>query len=287
MSDQQVSVGAVKSMTIPVSVLILSLNEECNIARCIKSISWCDDIVVLDSGSQDATREITEAHGARLFERAFDDFASQRNFALENFVFKYEWVLHLDADEVVTSALRDEIVAAIAHSKYRAYRVPSKLMFLGKWLRFSGMYPTYQVRLGHVEHLRFKQVGHGQRELLDRGLIGTLQQPYLHFCFSKGLSEWIEKHNRYSTDEAFQGLETGRIQEAGWKRLLSSADKTERRRALKKLAARLPFRPTLRFVYMYLFRLGFLDGRAGFIYCRLMASYEYWIVLKTREIRKG
>ena len=99
------------------------------------------------------------------------------------------------------------------------------------------------------------------------------------------MADWIEKHNRYSTDEALKGLEVQRVGGASLKSLFSS-DRTQRRRALKQLAVRLPFRPMLRFIYMYVLKLGFLDGRAGFVYCRLMATYEYWIVLKMRELRK-
>ena len=143
----------------------------------------------------------------RLPARAFNKEPSiispaQRNYALDTIGFKHDWVLHLDADEVVTAALRDEIALAIADSRFSAYRIASRLMFMGRWLRFSGMYPSYQVRLGRKDSLRFDQVGHGQRESLGAGQVGTLKNPYLHYGFSKGLADWIERHNRYSTDEA-------------------------------------------------------------------------------------
>lgn len=277
--------GATSSVPpIPVSVLVLTLNEEQNIAACLDALQGFDDVVVLDSFSKDRTVELAESMGARTVQRAFDNFAGQRNFALDQIGFKHEWVLHLDADEVLTPELRDEIRHAIANAAYDAYRIPSRLMFLGQWLRHSGMYPTYQVRLGRAAKLRFAQVGHGQRETLDAARIGTLQNAYLHYSFSKGLSDWFERHNRYSTDEAkatVARLQPGaRIDWAG----LVSLESTRRRRALKDLSVHLPIRPLARFLYMYVLRLGFLDGRAGWIYCRLIAIYEFMIVAKAREM---
>jgi glycosyltransferase involved in cell wall biosynthesis len=266
---------------LPVSVLVLTLNEKENLPRCLGALDWSDDIVVLDSHSTDGTQDLARSLGARIFERTFDNFAGQRNYALDQIEFRNEWILHLDADEVVTPALRDEIAQAIENARFGAYRIASKLIFRGRWLRFSGMYPTYQVRLGRRGELRFKQVGHGQREEIDSHRVGALKEPYLHYGFSRGLADWIERHNRYSTDEALKNVSDADL---GFRQLLST-DRTDRRRALKRLSAHLPFRPTLRFLYMYLLRLGFLDGRAGWTYCRLLAMYEYWIVLKERQFR--
>ena len=271
---------------IPVSVLILTLNEAGNIGRCIASVTWSDDVVVLDSFSADATVERAAAGGARVYQRAFDNFAGQRNHALDHIEFRHDWVLHLDADEVVTDELAREIAASIQEPGFDAYRLASKMMFMGRWLRFSAMYPCYQVRLGRKDQLRFEQVGHGQREVIGAGQVGTLAAPYLHFGFSKGLADWLERHNRYSSDEAAKGVEWLR-QGSGGLAGLFSGDPSGRRRALKRLSVRLPLRPALRFIYMYVLRLGFLDGRAGFIYCRLLAMYEYWIVLKMRELKQA
>lgn len=244
-------------------------------------------MVVLDSNSTDETVMVAKRLGARVYQRAFDDFASQRNYALDQIPFKHEWVLHLDADEIVTPALLAEMTAAVAAGRFDAWRLPSKMMFFGRWLRYSGMYPTYQVRLGHRDRLRFKQIGHGQREDLPVERVGTLNESYLHYSFSKGLTEWFDKHNRYATDEAREAVQA---RTAGhgldWRGLLA-CDRTRRRRALKGLSFRLPFRPTLRFFYMYVLRRGFLDGRAGLTYCRLLAIYEYLIVLKARELNTG
>ncbi|WP_175534438.1 glycosyltransferase family 2 protein [Thiocapsa roseopersicina] len=270
-----------------ISILILTLNEQANLPVCLAAVAWSDDVVVVDSFSQDDTVAVAERLGARVYRRAFDDFAGQRNYALDQIPFKHEWVLHLDADEIVTPALQAELQAAVADGRFDAWRVPSRMMFMGRWLRYSGLYPSYQVRLGHRDRFRFKQVGHGQREDLAPERIGTLREPYLHYSFSKGLTDWFDKHNRYASAEA---REAARLSENGggfdWSGL-TARDPTRRRRALKVLSTRLPFRPLLRFLYMYILRRGFLDGHAGLTYCRLLAIYEYMIVLKMRELAAG
>jgi glycosyltransferase involved in cell wall biosynthesis len=266
-----------------ISVIILTHNEEINIGRCLGSVSWSDDILIVDSFSEDRTIEISKGYGARVIQRAFDDFSAQRNFASEQGNLKYEWVLHLDADEVVTPELREELPTAVFGDK-DAYRVSSKLIFCGKFLRRAGLFPWYQVRFGRKQALRFKQVGHGQRETLEPSRIGTLKSSLLHFNFSKGLSDWIERHNRYSTAEAqhnIYGYEDGDVPIMD----LLSIETDRRRRAAKKIFMRLPGRPTIRFMYMYLFRGGILDGKDGFTYCRLLAWYEWLIAQKEREIR--
>lgn len=273
--------------SLPVSVLILTLNEEVNLEACVAALAGCDDVVVLDSFSSDGTAALAERLGARVYQRRFDNFAGQRNYALEHIPFQYDWVLHLDADEIVTPALRAEIQRVIAEGRFDAFRIPSKMMFFGRWLRYSGLYPSYQVRLGHRERLRFRQVGHGQREDLPPERVGTLEAAYLHYSFAKGLSDWVDKHNRYASDEARETVRAlADRRGVDWGGLLAP-DAMRRRRALKGLSVRLPFRPSLRFLYMYVVRLGFLDGHAGLTYCRLLAFYEYLIVLKTRELRTG
>lgn len=185
-----------------VSTLILTFNEEGNLPACLAALSWCDDIVVLDSGSTDKTIEIARRHGARILERPFDTFAAQRNFGLDAGSFRHDWVLHLDADEVLTPAFREHIASLAPMPAIDAWRVPSKTILFGRWLKHAGMYPTYQVRLGHRERLRFKQVGHGQREDLSSDRVATFPEPYLHYNFSHGMRRWLEKHIRYAQDEA-------------------------------------------------------------------------------------
>jgi glycosyltransferase involved in cell wall biosynthesis len=269
---------------VPVSILLLTLNEEANLPACFEALAWCDDIVVVDSFSTDRTVEIASEAGARVIRRRFDNFAGQRNHALENVPFRHEWIFHLDADEIFTTGLLLEIREVIAVTSLEAFRVPSKMMFFGKWLRYSGMYPTYQVRLTRAPDFRFMQVGHGQREDLSPEKIGTLRNPYLHYSFSKGIGEWFDKHNRYARLEAVETILHLSEGEVGWGELFST-DATSRRRTLKKLSFRLPLRPLFRFLYMYILRLGVLDGRQGLTYCALLSIFEYMIVLNIREIQ--
>ena len=267
-----------------ISVVILTFNEEVNLPRCLEAISWCDDVLIVDSFSSDATLTIAAEHEVRVVQRTFDNFAAQRNFAVEHCELKYEWVFHLDADEVMTPDLSAEILRCIGTTEKDAYRVSSKLMFQGKFLRHAGLFPWYQVRLGRRSKLRFRQVGHGQREQLSSHAIGTLKNSLLHFPFEKGLDDWIEKHNRYAAAEAWQNVH-GYVNDSVSTLDLFSIATDRRRRAAKKIFRRLPFRAPLRFIYMYLFRGGILDGKAGFKYCRLLAWYESLIVLKERELR--
>lgn len=269
----------------PFSILILTLNEEVNLSACLESVAWCDDVVVLDSFSSDGTVAVAQRDGVRVVQRKFDDFAGQRNFALDSIAFKHPWIFHLDADERFTEALRQECETVIRADQHSGFMVPSKLMFMDRWLRRAGMYPTYQMRLLKRWEVRFIQHGHGQREADAKRGIGKLHEPYLHYNFSKGLTDWFEKHNRYALAEARQALATTAATRPTGADLFAT-DGTRRRRALKHFSARLPFRPALKFLYMYLFRLGFLDGIPGYHYCRLMALYEYLIVVKTAELRR-
>lgn len=267
------------------SILILTLNEEINLPACLASVAWCDDVVVLDSFSTDQTMVLAKQAGVYVVQRKFDDFASQRNYALDTIAFKHPWIFHLDADERFTDKLRVECEHVVREDSQSGFMVPSKLMFMERWLRRAGMYPTYQMRLLKRGEVRFIQHGHGQREAEAKRGIGRLREPYLHFNFSKGLTDWFEKHNRYAQAEARQAL-VATAAACPTVADLFATDGTRRRRALKHFSARLPFRPTVKFLYMYLFRLGFLDGIPGYHYCRLMALYEYLIVVKTAELRR-
>lgn len=265
-----------------ISVLILTYNEERNISACLDSVAWSDDVLVVDSFSTDSTMQLVARKGVRMIQNRFLNFAQQRNFGLENGKLKHDWVLHLDADELVTPALKDELERLANSAKYDAYRLASKMIFQGRWLKYAGMYPSYQVRFGRRDKLSFIQVGHGQREVLPPERIGTMRESLLHYSFGKGLQDWVDKHNRYSSAEAQYSLsEEGEA--IDWVGLFCINDAMRRRRSFKRLSSRLPCRPLLRFCYMYLLRRGFLDGLPGYHYCRLLAIYEYLIVLKVRE----
>jgi glycosyltransferase involved in cell wall biosynthesis len=268
-----------------ISVVILTQDEIVNIERCLASVGWSDDVLLIDSGSTDGTVDVAIGAGARVLHRPFDNFANQRNFALDEGRLKHDWVMHLDADEEVSPELRLEMLSIARESEGRpGYLTPSKLMLLGEWLRHSGMYPAYQVRFGKRDVLRFKMVGHGQRECLESNELGTLQGALIHHNFSKGTSEWITKHARYARDEAHSSLVSRN--DFHWRDLLQMSDSLKRRRSLKQLAHSLPFRPLARFSYVYFLRLGFLDGRAGLRYALLMAVYQWMIDLNILEIRR-
>ena len=267
------------------SILILTFNEERNLPACLDSVRWSDDILVVDSFSTDRTLDLVKSAGARVLQNRFVNFAEQRNFGLDQGALKHDWVLHLDADEVVTPELQRELIELTKNGEKPAYRLASKLMFEGKWLRFASLYPAYQVRVGRRDRLRFKMVGHGQRETLPPQEVGTLGNALLHYSFAKGYEDWLTRHNRYSTAEALHALSNPDDSAGAFGGILASSG-TERRRALKRLSTRLPCRPLLRFLYMYFLHLGFLDGAAGFRYCRLLWIYEYLTVLKIRELRQ-
>jgi glycosyltransferase involved in cell wall biosynthesis len=267
-----------------ISVLILTLNEEQNLPACLASVSWSDDITVFDSFSTDRTVEIARQHGARVVQRRFDDERSQREASLA-LGFKYPWVYNPDADEITTPELKDEMLQVVGDTARAetAYRVRFKTMFMGRWIKHSSLYPTWVVRLFKPEAVSFERQINLRYRI--RGPEGFLKNHFEHHSFNKGLNAWFEKHNRYSWHEGEEGLlsRNGGSFRAGD---LFATEPVVRRRALKELSFRVPCRPLLRFLYMYVARLGFLDGLPGYHYCRLLAIYEYMIVLKMREIER-
>lgn len=275
-----------ESLTPPISVLVLTLNEEANLPRCLESLSWCDDIVVLDSGSSDRTVAIAREYGARVVTRPFDNWASHQNWALESIEYRHPWLYYSDADEIMPSELRDELirVATAAAQPHAAYRVRYKNYFLGRWIRHCGIYPTWVLRFYKPEKVRYERLVNPTAKV--DGSIGLLQEHFLHYSFNKGLQAWFDKHNKYSTAEAIETIRDLREGTIDWVGLVDFANPARRRLALKHLSFRLPFRPLLRFLYMYVFKLGFLDGEAGFHYCTMLSTYEYMIVLKVRELRR-
>lgn len=267
-----------------ISVVILTLNEADNLPRCLASVDWSDDVLVVDSGSVDRTVEIATSAGARVIHRRFDSFAGQRNFAMTEGGLRYGWTLHLDADEVVPPELNAELKSLATQSVagFDVWRVAARMMFMGRWLRHAGMYPAYQVRFGRTSALRFIDYGHGQREVQPPAAVGTLRNPLDHYNFSKGINDWLARHLRYARAEATE-LQRALAQPLELSALLS-ADSTQRRRALKRLSYRVPFRGPLAFLYAYCFRGGFLDGRAGLTYCRMYAMYHAFIGLNAAEL---
>jgi glycosyltransferase involved in cell wall biosynthesis len=268
-----------------ISVLILTLNEEANLPRCLESVKWSDDIIVFDSFSTDRTVEIAKVAGARVIQRTFDNWASHQNWALQSIQFKHPWVYYSDADEVVPPDLRDEMLT-VARSNGNptvAYRLRYKNFFMERWIRHCGIYPVWILRLFQPEKVRWERLVNPVP--LVQGKEGRLQSHFEHYTFNKGFEAWFDKHNRYSSDEARETLKA--VTGGRWSmRQLFTSDTVVRRRALKELSFHLPCRPLLRFAYMYFLHLGFLDGLAGYHYCRLLSIYEYLIVMKIKEIRR-
>jgi glycosyltransferase involved in cell wall biosynthesis len=270
------------------SIYILTYNEELDIAACIESALLSDDVIVVDSFSTDRTLEIANAmadrHPIRVVQHRFESHGKQRTWMLEAVPPKHDWVYILEADERMTPALFQECLQAIRSSEYVGYYVAERVMFMETWIRRSTQYPRYQLRLLRHGKVWFTDYGHTEREVCQ-GNTSFLQETYPHYTCSKGLSRWLEKHNRYSTDEAIETLrqlESGRV---NWRELFFGTTEVDRRRALKDLSLRLPLRPIVRFFYMYFVLGGCLDGRAGFAWCTLQAFYEYLILLKVWEIQ--
>lgn len=262
------------------SVVILTLNEERDLPRCLASVASCDDLVVLDSGSTDRTAEIARAAGARVFVRRFDNFAGQRNHAQREIAFRHRWVFHLDADEQMTPELDAECRAAAARRDVDGFYAAPKMLWDGRWIPRCTDFPAWQARFVRAPEFEFIEVGHGQREAPHMRM-GHLQGSYLHDLSSDGEAGWLEKHRRYAKAEARQHLAKG---ESVRPRDLFSAERLVRRRALKHLSYALPARPLLRFVYQYILRRGFLDGAAGLRYCRLLARYEGFTSAELRAL---
>jgi glycosyltransferase involved in cell wall biosynthesis len=267
-----------------ISVLILTLNEEVNIDGCLESISWSDDVVVLDSLSEDRTVELAHSRGVRVVQRAFDNYANQRNYGLKEIQYKNPWLLLLDADERVPEELRIEMLEATrsAGDAVTLYRLRGKNHLYGRWIRGSSGYPTWFARLARVGHVWFERSIN--EELHTDGESRALQGHFHHYPFNKGFSAWIAKHDRYSSMEAELLAQKLALR---WKwRDLVSGDAGARRRAAKALMYRLPARPVAVFFALYVFRGGMFDGRAGLTYSLLRAWYEYMIDCKCVELRR-
>jgi glycosyltransferase involved in cell wall biosynthesis len=263
------------------SAVILTLNEEKALPDCLASLRGCDDIVVLDSGSTDKTAALALAAGARVVERPFDSFAGQRNYADRAITYKNPWVFHLDADERMTPALFAECLRATQRDDLDGFRVAPRMMYEGRWVRHCTDFPAYQARLVHSSSFAFIQVGHGQREAPGMRL-ENLKENYLHDMSIYGKESWIAKHRRYAADEARNLLGPSELTGA---RQLFSREAIMRRRALKKLSYKLPFRPLVRFAYQYGLRGGFLDGIEGLKYCILLSRYEGFIAEEIKRLR--
>lgn len=285
----------IQSSKLPVSVIVPVKNEERNIAACLESVAWANEIWLVDSHSTDRTCEIAEQFGAKVVQFDYTGgFPKKKNWALQNLKFKHEWVLLLDADERVMPELQAEIAEVLKRENSAdGYYLNRRLIFLGRWIKHCGWYPSWNLRLfkhrlGRFERPDAEDVENAgdvevhEHVLLD-GRSDYLKHDLLHEDF-KSIYHFIERHNRYSNWEArvYSNLAVG---ESGASSVEASlfGSPIERKRFIKRLWSRLPFRPALRFVWMYFVKLGFLDGRAGLIFCTLMTMHEAVIAAKIYE----
>ncbi len=267
-----------------ISVIILTKNEEKDLPRCLNALRWADDVHVLDSHSQDKTAKIARDRNVHLTFNEFKSFGHQRNFALENLELKYDWVLFLDADEIVTEKFRMSMLVAIkeAEPEIAGFYCCWKMMLENKWLKHCDNFPKWQFRLLRKGRAKFTDFGHGQKEDQVVGKIAYIKEPYLHYGFSKGWFNWIERHNKYSTLEA-----KSRLFSCPPIKNVFSGNSSVRNPALKSWLSKFPGWPVLRFIQAYFVNLGFIEGVPGFIYCTNMAYYEFLIQIKMRELKKN
>jgi glycosyltransferase involved in cell wall biosynthesis len=284
------------SNKIPVSVIIPAKNEEANLPACLASVQRADEVFVVDSQSTDKSAEIVKNYGANLVQFNFNGrWPKKKNWSLENLPFRNEWILIVDCDERITPELWDEIALAIKNPEHEGYYLNRRVFFLGKWIRHGGKYPDWNLRLfkhqvGRYENLNTEDIRNtGDNEVHEHvilpGKVGYLNQDMLHEDF-RDMFHWLERHNRYSNWEArvYYNILTGQDNNGTIGASLFG-DAVQRKRFLKKIWVRLPFKPLLRFILFYIIQRGFLDGKAGYTYGRLLSQYEYQIGVKLYELR--
>lgn len=233
------------------SVILIAKNEENNIEACLSTVTWADEIVVVDAGSTDATIAKAERFTPKVFVRPWEGYGAAKNFALSQTT--SEWILWLDADERASEGLKEEIRTTIARAdeKFVAYSVPRKANFLGRWILHCGWYPGKITRLfkrgkGHFTDARVHE------RLLVEGRVGELNSDILHYT-DPTLSHYFEKFNKYTS--------------------LAAEELSEERRHFS--VSQITFRPLWTFFRMYVVKRGFLDGLPGFILCVLSACYVF------------
>jgi glycosyltransferase involved in cell wall biosynthesis len=283
--------AAAMNTRVPVSVIIPIKNEAVNLPRCLDCVKWADEIFVVDSQSTDGSIEIAQRRGANVVQFEFNGtWPKKKNWALENLAFRNEWVFILDADEVLPQQATGEFTKAITDAgDIAGYWINRRFMFMGRWLRHA-YYPNWNLRLFRHAHGRYEKLTDaptysGDNEVhehvLVNGRTAKLQVEIDHYAFPS-IDVFVEKHNRYSNWEARVAAETLLDSSSG----KISSQPVNRRRKLKTLSQRLPFRPLLRFLYVYVWQKGFLDGAEGYYFARLHGFYEFLSVAKTRELQK-
>jgi glycosyltransferase involved in cell wall biosynthesis len=282
--------SAVRSRKAMVSVIVPAKNEAENLRRCLPSLMWADEVFVVDSQSRDDTVKVAEEHGVTVVQFRFNgSFPKKKNWALEHLPLRNEWVLIVDADEVVPTELAEEIARRTSRNEADGFYLNMKYFFLGRRIKHCGYNESWNLRLFKHRLGRYERVpaapgsiagdneAHEHVELAGR--VGRLAHELDHHAYPT-LSAWVEKHDRYSSWEA-ENYE--RFLREPVPRSIGAGKRLKRR--MKKVYLRLPFRPLVRFVYAYVARLGFLDGRPGLIFCLLLAYYDFLCNAKRYELR--
>ncbi len=247
---------------IPLSVVIIAKNAATQIGACIDSVSFADEVLVVDSGSEDETRAIAEVRGCRVIEKSWLGFGRQKQFAVA--AARHYWVLCLDVDERVTPELRAGVIAALANPQYRAYRMPRRNRFLGRWLRHGEGYPDWSLRMFHRGSASWSN-DEVHETVITTVSVGTLPGDLLHES-AEDVNTYLAKQNRYSTLHAEALFSQG--VRAGYAKLFLS--------------------PLARFIKFYVIRLGFLDGGPGFAHVAIgcfaaFAKYAKLIELSNKS----
>jgi len=267
-----------------VSILILTKNEQQDLPGCLQSVSWCDDIHVYDSFSDDETVNIARNAGAHITQRKFDNWSAHQNWGLANIPFKYPWVLYIDADERVSEGLRTAILQLDPHAGPAvAYEIRRRdFAWNGRWLKHAQISPFY-LRLFRPDKMRYERLVNPVS--IPDGPVAAIEGYLDHYPFSKGFRFWLQRHLGYADMEAsmrMKDLDKG--VRFSVKKALFSKDFTEKRYHQKGIFYKIPGRPFIKWFYMVIWRRSFLDGSAGITYATLQSIYEYFIVLKTKEL---
>jgi len=278
----------------PVSVIILTYNEEANIRACLESCrDLTEEIFIVDSFSTDRTIELAREYTEKIYQNAWVHWAHQRNWALDNLPISYEWVLFLDADERLTDALKQEIARTLVdrNQSVEGYLIKRNFYFLGRWLKHGGYQADYILRL--IRRKQARSIGSGAREYVTvLGELGRLKNPMIHED-KKDLAFWIDKHNKLAMLEAEESVRIELQPGLTDKPIYQAKRKMEHRFRIllrEKVWVRMPLfiRPLFYFFYRYIVQLGFLDGKEGLIYFFLHGLwYPFLVDAKYLELKKG
>ncbi|BDY13534.1 glycosyltransferase family 2 protein [Hydrogenimonas cancrithermarum] len=282
---------------INLTVVILTLNEEVNIEHSVGNVvGWAKEVFVLDSGSMDKTVEIAESLGAKTFYRKFDNYAAQRNYAIKELPIKTEWMLFLDADEYLPPELKQEIEKELDNPRADGYMIKFRFYFMGRWIKHGGYYGTKILRLFRKEKA---SVDRDMNEhVVINGIVGELKNDFIHDDH-KGITEWISKHNKYATYEALELIKYDERKKNEKKDEFADlfGTQAQRKRWIREYIWNplMPplVRPFIYYFYRYFLKLGFLDGKPGFIYHFLQGLWWTFLIdvkyieMKNKEKEKN